>query len=338
MKMLLSAFLFCIGFATTTYAQGIGGQFIQPLNCTLGEDCWIPNYVDHQPGQGAIDYACGDATYDAPPGAQHKGTDFAIRDLGVMQAGVEVYAVAPGKVVGARDGVFDERYHPENHARVLNRECGNAVRIDHDNGLITQYCHLRRDSVRVRPGQRVQQGDVLGLVGLSGQTAFPHLHFQVTRGEEVIDPFVGLSRKTSCGEGDWPLWDGATLSSLPYHPTAIYNAGFAPTEPNRDDMGKGAYRIYDTQPFPANAQALVVWVEMFRVRPGDQLVLTVYGPNKQVFHRQVAKIKDYYAYRHIYTGKRLRQKRLLSGQYRAVFELIRDGERIATERTMMVRD
>ncbi|MCW8915627.1 MAG: M23 family metallopeptidase [Magnetovibrio sp.] len=337
MSKFLSVFLICFCFASVTYGQGIGGQFIQPLKCTLGKDCWIPNYVDHQLGPGATDYACGKATYDAPPGAQHKGTDFAIRDLSVMQAGVEVLAAAPGTVVGVRDGVVDEKYSPKKHDKVRNRECGNAVRIEHVNGFTTQYCHLRKGSVRVRSGQKVQQGDILGFVGLSGQTAFPHLHFQVAQGKTIVDPFVGLSRKTSCGQGDWPLWDRSTLAALPYQPTAIYNAGFAPTQPNRDEMGKGTYRIYDTQPFPANAQALVVWVELFRVMVGDKVALTIHGPDGRVMHSQVAPIKADKAYQFYFTGKRLRHEAWPKGRYRGVFELRRNGEKIIAEREIEIR-
>ena len=50
-----------------------------PIRCRPGEDCWLVNLVDVDPGPGRRDYACGKMTYDG-----HKGTDIAIRDLAVM--------------------------------------------------------------------------------------------------------------------------------------------------------------------------------------------------------------------------------------------------------------
>ena len=73
-----------------------------PIRCFLGKDCWMVNLVDVFPGTGKRDYACGARTYDG-----HKGVDIAIRDLKVMQKGVDVLASAPGVVRSVRDGMKD---------------------------------------------------------------------------------------------------------------------------------------------------------------------------------------------------------------------------------------
>lgn len=178
-----------------------------PIDCDPGRTCWIVNYVDHDPAVGVRDYMCGTATYDYPGGGGHEGTDFAIRDRGVMARGVPVLAVAAGTVTATRDGIDDrligERTKTEGPG---GRACGNGVVISHGDGWETQYCHLRRGSVAVRPDQKVEPGQMLGKVGLSGYTQFPHLHLSVRKDGKSIDPFVGEDRTEKCGPGPTPLW------------------------------------------------------------------------------------------------------------------------------------
>jgi hypothetical protein len=96
--------------------------------------------------------------------------------------GEEVIAAAPGRVVASRDGV------PENTPPnlppdiALNDVSGNFVTQDLGGGRFALYAHLQPGSVRVKPGQRVRRGQVLGLVGNSGNSNAPHLHFQVMDG------------------------------------------------------------------------------------------------------------------------------------------------------------
>lgn len=63
---------------------------------------------------------------------------------------------------------------------------GNAVFLDHGDGLFTMYFHL--DQVFVSPGQRVQRGSVLGTVGATGRSSGPHLHFGVNLRGARVDP------------------------------------------------------------------------------------------------------------------------------------------------------
>ena len=59
------------------------------------------------------------------------------------------------------------------------RPFGNYVVIDHRNGEYSVYAHLKKGTVAVSPGQRVNTGDVLGLCGNSGNSSEAHLHFHV---------------------------------------------------------------------------------------------------------------------------------------------------------------
>lgn len=63
---------------------------------------------------------------------------------------------------------------------------GNAVLIDHGSGLTTLYGHLSR--VKVVPGQEVKTGDVIGFMGSTGRSTGPHVHYEIRKNGEDIDP------------------------------------------------------------------------------------------------------------------------------------------------------
>ncbi|MCB9507553.1 MAG: M23 family metallopeptidase [Myxococcales bacterium] len=98
-------------------------------------------------------------------GRMHRGLDFG------ATTGTDVMATASGTVV--LGGYCD-------------RGTGNCVVIDHAGGWRSQYFHL--SAVRVRPGQQVTQGQVIGQVGSTGRSTGPHLHFQLGRDGVAVDP------------------------------------------------------------------------------------------------------------------------------------------------------
>ncbi|PYV06077.1 MAG: hypothetical protein DMG26_03950 [Acidobacteria bacterium] len=63
---------------------------------------------------------------------------------------------------------------------------GNQITLDHGRGITTHYAHLSRMSVS--PGQHVQQGQVIGNVGMTGRTTGPHLHFEVRVHGQAVNP------------------------------------------------------------------------------------------------------------------------------------------------------
>ena len=118
---------------TTKPPKTDGFKFEFPLDCTLGETCWLMNYVDHDTRDGSVrDAKCEARSYDG-----HKGTDVAIRDWSSTAQGVAIIAPAAGVVLGVRDGESDQ--FPTEAQKALikkrGRECGNGVRIDHGQGL-----------------------------------------------------------------------------------------------------------------------------------------------------------------------------------------------------------
>ena len=64
---------------------------------------------------------------------------------------------------------------------------GNYVGLDLGNGVWAYYAHLQPGSLRVKPGQKVRRGDVLGLLGNSGRSSAPHLHFHLVDADSLLE-------------------------------------------------------------------------------------------------------------------------------------------------------
>ena len=104
-----------------------------------------------------------------------------------------VHAVADAKVLAMRDGMPD---NPPGHGKdfhpavpiTFDNVGGNTIILDLGNGQFAYYFHLRPGSVRVKAGDHVRRGQIIGLIGASGDAREPHLHFEVTNS---ATPLVG---------------------------------------------------------------------------------------------------------------------------------------------------
>jgi murein DD-endopeptidase MepM/ murein hydrolase activator NlpD len=65
---------------------------------------------------------------------------------------------------------------------------GKYVRINHGNNLSTAYAHLSRYGQGVRKGSQVNQGDIIGYVGATGRATGPHLHYEILKNQQQINP------------------------------------------------------------------------------------------------------------------------------------------------------
>lgn len=276
---------------TVTEAQAQGADrtpvFGIPVQCRIGADCFVQNYVDVDPGPGMQDFACGRLTYDG-----HKGVDFRLTDLDAMRRGVTVIAAAAGTVTRTRDGVADVSIRQTGRAPE-GKEAGNAVVIDHGNGWETQYSHLLQGSVAVRPGDRVETGHPLGRVGLSGNTEFPHVDFGVRHAGRGVDPYTGREIVAAGSESPAPptcasgggipadaLWSDPARQTLVYRPSALLGAGLARETPKAETARDGGYG----RPLPAGPGPLGVWVDLMGGRQGDRMTVEVVGPDGQRLH------------------------------------------------------
>lgn len=247
-----------------------GGGFRLPVDCRLNEDCWIANYFDVVSGPKEADFRCSSRTYDG-----HDGTDIALRDRLTMERGVAVLAGAPGVVIATRDGESDGIYVRDGLTAVAGRECGNGVLIDHGSGWSTQFCHMRRGSLSVGKGDHVTATTALGLVGMSGQAAFPHLHWTVRHGDIKLDPFTGRQAAAQCSllPGAESLWHPA--DRIGYQPFSLYAVGFATQEPRPADIiadASGPSVLSTASP------AFGVWAAILGVRPDDKVTMRVVDP------------------------------------------------------------
>ena len=265
-----------------------------PVRCTLGSDCFVQNYFDRDPGPGWRDYACGPLAYDG-----HQGTDFRVRSLADMESGYKVLAAADGVVVAVRDGEPDLGLQERGVEDLRGRDAGNGVRIDHGDGWETQYSHLKRGSVKVRRGQRVSAGEVLGLIGLSGRTEFPHLDFVVRHRGVAIDPFAPDSALASAGDASQcpqgpaanTLWREEMAEALRYRPSGVLIAGFAGEAPDRGKAQRGEYR----GTIDATAPTLAFWIEVFGPRSGDVERFELLDPEGMVIARREQPISRNFA-------------------------------------------
>lgn len=296
-------------------------RFAQPIDCKLGQDCFVLLYPDRDPSPNAVDFGCGRQTYDG-----HKGTDFAIPDEQAMARGVPVVASAPGRVLRVRDGVVDKRIESETDKNAVEgTECGNGVVIEHSTvpngkGWETQYCHLRNGTVVVKPGDAVEKGTVLGMVGASGLASFPHVHLTVRYNNDVIDPFVGPNATTGCNVTRNPIWE----EPLAYVPTGLIRAGFSTSVPTMEQVWQGKFTETN---LPQNSPALIFWTQVYGVLAGDQFVYKLIDPAGKMVINNPNKIEDSSKTWIGYSGQKSRPDQPLKpGVWKGQYQLIRGNK------------
>lgn len=108
--------------------------------------------------------------------AMHEGLDF------VAEIGAPIVATAAGTVTRS---AWDASY-------------GNVVEVSHIEGFTTRYAHLSKRLVEI--GQKVQRGDTIALLGSTGRSTGPHLHYEVMRYDRVLNPTQMLLQTTASAQ------------------------------------------------------------------------------------------------------------------------------------------
>ena len=180
----------------------------------------ISNFVDQNPSTGILDYNCGDITYNG-----HRGIDYFLWPFSwnkMDNEEVEVIAAAAGTIIGKQDGNQDRS------CTWVNAPPWNAVFIRHADNSVAWYGHLKQGSILTKTiGDTVAEGEYLGLVGSSGMSSGPHLHFELWQDSnytQLRDPYAG-----SCNALNANTW---WQTQRPYYDSAInkMTTGDAPVD------------------------------------------------------------------------------------------------------------
>jgi murein DD-endopeptidase MepM/ murein hydrolase activator NlpD len=164
-------------------AAGINYDDIYTARFYVDQDMTYPNKI--------LDFNCGTKTYDTSAGYNHAGVDLVTWPFAwkmVDLNGVEIIAAAAGQIIAKGGSQFDR-------SCTNNDNVWNAVYVQHPDGSVALYGHMKKNSLTTKiVGDMVAEGEFLGIVGSSGNSATPHLHFEVYASidpDVLIDPFSG---------------------------------------------------------------------------------------------------------------------------------------------------
>ncbi|GAB4329553.1 MAG: hypothetical protein Kow00127_21900 [Bacteroidales bacterium] len=230
----------------------------------------ITAYFDHDtlfPGH-LKDYHCGGITYDLSDGFNHTGTDFfpwpwPWKRMDANE--LEVVAAASGVLFYKQDGNFDR--HCE-----LNNDPWNGCVILHSDGSTSWYVHLKENSLTQKNvGEMIEEGEYLGVVGSSGSSLAPHLHFEVYDSEgNLLDPFEGPCNSTINGS----MW----AQQPPYLQPAINRVETHRKLPVTDNC-PDAEELFQADTF-AQGDTIFFTVWMKNLHPGTALTFRLLKPDQ----------------------------------------------------------
>jgi murein DD-endopeptidase MepM/ murein hydrolase activator NlpD len=313
--------LICVEVLSKPARAGPRGSLRLPVSCILGTECFVQQMPDIDPSAGVLDPFCGQATYQG-----HDGWDIRLRSLRDIAQDVAVLAVAGGRVTRTRDGIDDQIYDDaEDKTRVADKECGNGVLIEHENGLNSQYCHLRNGSLLVKPGAQVQKGQRIGAIGSSGLAQFPHVHLSIRLDGKLVEPLTGRplgNANLACGDFSVGLFEQSAVRALGRPSAAIVEYGLADAVPNLPDL------VRNGAPPPAKngVNPTVAWLWAINVEEGYRLRIKLVGSDETTLidhtTNALAKRKANYL---AYVGWK---SAISSGKYRLSVEILNGDKSI----------
>ncbi|MEQ8356667.1 MAG: M23 family metallopeptidase [Kiloniellaceae bacterium] len=313
--LLAASMVFTVTAAQAQTLAPPGGGFDLPLDCRMGEVCSVQNYIDHDPGPGWRDHTCGGLSYDG-----HRGIDIRVPTQIEMRQGVAVVAAAAGEVIIAEDGQPDLLMQDTGPGKTREQRNGNWVAIKHGGTWVTTYAHMMKGSVAVKAGDRVERGQKLGLIGLSGNSDFPHVHFAVTHRNKLLDPFTGTTPEDACGTATESLWSPAAAVQLAYRVGGLLSAGLLGRQPSHREIMDG---IEAPNRIEAEAPVLIFWIGAWGLRKGDRQILTILDPKGKVFLSKDHILERDRATVSRWIGRKLRAKAWPAGTYRGLYRVER---------------
>jgi hypothetical protein len=161
---------------------------------------------------------------------------------------------------------------------------------------------------------------VLGLVGLSGNTEFPHLHFEIRYQGKAVDPFVGINGGEACALGKSPLWSADTLGKIAYIPTGLLAAGFTDHPLAADEV------VAEMHTLPKTSSALVFWLTLFGVQKADRQIIEMFAPDGSRILHETLTIDHNMAQHRSFVGLKRHGEVWVSGMYRVSYQLLRQQQ------------
>jgi murein DD-endopeptidase MepM/ murein hydrolase activator NlpD len=324
--MLKIVFIIFIFNISNSFA--IEHKFSFPLNCKYGENCYIQNYVDLNLTQSHQDYKCGFLSYN-----KHKGTDFRLIDFSHMKQNISVFASKSGTIKSTRNNQEEFIYFNDKTKLEKGKECGNGVVISHENGFESQYCHMQKNSIKASPGDKIKQGDIIGYVGMSGKTEFPHLHISFRKNGKTIDPFTGEfqdQQTLNCQNltTQKSLWNFDTKTKLKYINTAILDFNITDKIPNRKDTRYGKFKENQLN---QNSKYLILWANLMGIKKADKIHFNIKDKAGNIVFQNTQTMKKNYAEYFLYTGKKLKSLNLKKDIYSATIKIKRNNKIIKTK-------
>jgi murein DD-endopeptidase MepM/ murein hydrolase activator NlpD len=275
--ILFCSFLDCFAQPYSSLNSNNFEQLLWPVGNQLNEGVFLLMLVDHDQASGIInDYNCNDQyVYDG-----HTGTDISAYNFHAMDWGIPIYAANDGVVTFLRDDQFDRNYWPPYIGQP------NGIIVRHSDGSNSQYWHLRKNSATITVGDSVRKGDIIAMMGSSGSTPIPHLHFELRKNVNgsllVTDPFIG-----NCNP-DGGLWEenheypGSTQFRL--LDAGIFNKTDLQGSENNNYFGELYLKDRPTQPtqYGINESKLGLWIQS-QIKPGTNYKIVIKKTNGDIF-------------------------------------------------------
>lgn len=246
----------------------------------------ISNHLDHNPSYPNLvqDYNCGNRTYDTSDGYNHKGIDIFTWPFSWYQFQNNqswAIAAANGIIIGKENGNFD-----------MNCSLGggnwNAVYIQHSDGSVAWYGHLKNNSLTTKLiGENVIAGEYLGVIGSSGNSTGPHLHFEIyNSSNQLVDTYTGACNNWTSSTDSWwqvqkPYQDPKINAVLTHTAVPVFNT--CPTTET----------TYLSDSF-TNGSAVVGEIYLADQVVGTSGTLTLYRPNNTVAYTTNNNITTFY--------------------------------------------
>jgi murein DD-endopeptidase MepM/ murein hydrolase activator NlpD len=243
-----------------TVAESVTTRFRIPLR---GADWHWAAYADVDPTTGDLDFDCQSETYDG-----HSGVDIGILDFVTQEEGRFVLAAASGTVLNTRDGYPDRETSGQGKP-------DNFIYVRHEDGSVSGYGHHKTWSTLVTSGQQVFEGQSLALVGSSGTSTAPHLHFGVYDENEIYQ----VLQDGPCSPGD-RLWK-EPVTHYSYFPTDLAINGLTSLSPSAHWLKERPPDILHYE--QTSSTSVRYWFRYRYIKPGTTSRIVVRDPSGSVY-------------------------------------------------------